>query len=101
LTVGAKEIEQLMKGVEGNPRTEYTVDLEQKTISYGSQRFAIDLPHTYCMALTHGTLGFHCVVAGQSRSGKENRGKAALYERVQRLAKHCRLPSADRKPPHA
>jgi 3-isopropylmalate/(R)-2-methylmalate dehydratase small subunit len=43
-----------MKGVEDNPRTEYTVDLEQKTISYGSQRFAIDLPHTYCMALTQG-----------------------------------------------
>ncbi|MGN6732176.1 MAG: 3-isopropylmalate dehydratase small subunit, partial [Candidatus Binatia bacterium] len=36
VTVGAKEIEQLMKSVEDNPRTEYTVDLEQKTISYGS-----------------------------------------------------------------
>ena len=54
VTVGAKEIEQLMKSVEDNPRTEYTVDLEQKTISYGSQRFAIDLPHTYCIALTQG-----------------------------------------------
>ncbi len=54
VTVGAKEIEQLMKSVEDNPRTEYTINLEQKTISYGSQRLAIDLPHTYCMALTQG-----------------------------------------------
>jgi hypothetical protein len=33
-------------------------------------------------------LGFHGVVAGQSRSGKENRGKAALHKRVQRLANY-------------
>jgi 3-isopropylmalate/(R)-2-methylmalate dehydratase small subunit len=54
VTVGAKEIEQLMKSVEETPRTEYTVDLERKTISHGSQQFAIDLPHTYYMALTQG-----------------------------------------------
>jgi 3-isopropylmalate/(R)-2-methylmalate dehydratase small subunit len=54
VVVGAKEIEQLMKSVEENPRTEYTVDLETKFISYGSQKIAIDLPETYRTALTKG-----------------------------------------------
>ena len=55
VTVGAKEIERLMKTVEENPRTEYTVDLETKTLSYGDQKIAIDLPDTYRSALTSGS----------------------------------------------
>jgi 3-isopropylmalate/(R)-2-methylmalate dehydratase small subunit len=54
VAVDAKEIEQLMKSVEDNPRTEYTVDLETKSISYGNQKIAIDLPETYRTALTKG-----------------------------------------------
>jgi 3-isopropylmalate/(R)-2-methylmalate dehydratase small subunit len=54
VAVGGKEIEHLMKSVEDNPRTEYTVDLETKTISYGNQKIAIDLPETYRTALTKG-----------------------------------------------
>ena len=54
VVVGAKEIAQLMKSVEENPRTEYTVDLESKTLSYGDQKIAIDLPNTYRTALTQG-----------------------------------------------
>jgi 3-isopropylmalate/(R)-2-methylmalate dehydratase small subunit len=54
VVVGAKEIEQLMKSVEDNPRTEYTVDLETKSISYGNQKIAVDLPETYRTALTKG-----------------------------------------------
>jgi 3-isopropylmalate/(R)-2-methylmalate dehydratase small subunit len=54
VVVSAKEIEQLMKSVEDNPRTEYTVDLETKSISYGNQKIAIDLPETYRTALTKG-----------------------------------------------
>jgi 3-isopropylmalate/(R)-2-methylmalate dehydratase small subunit len=54
VVVGAKEIEQLRKSVEDNPRTEYTVDLETKSISYGNQKIAIDLPETYRTALTKG-----------------------------------------------
>ena len=45
----------MMKSVEQNPRTEFTVDLESKTISYGNQRIAIDLPETYRNALTTGS----------------------------------------------
>jgi 3-isopropylmalate/(R)-2-methylmalate dehydratase small subunit len=54
VVVGAEEIEQLMKSVADNPRTEYTVNLENKTVSYGAQTIAIDLPETYRTALTKG-----------------------------------------------
>jgi 3-isopropylmalate/(R)-2-methylmalate dehydratase small subunit len=54
VVVAAKDIEQLMKSVEDFPQTEYSVDLENKTISYGSQKIAIDLPETYRTALTKG-----------------------------------------------
>jgi 3-isopropylmalate/(R)-2-methylmalate dehydratase small subunit len=55
VTVTTRDIEQLMKSVEENPRTEYTVDLENKTIAYGNHRIAIDLPETYRNALTTGS----------------------------------------------
>ena len=55
VTVGASQIERLMKSVEESPRTQYTVDLESKTISYGEKKIAIDLPETYRTALTAGS----------------------------------------------
>ena len=55
VVVGAKEIDQLMKSVEENPRTEYSVDLETKTLSYGNVKIAIDLPETYRTALIMGS----------------------------------------------
>jgi 3-isopropylmalate/(R)-2-methylmalate dehydratase small subunit len=55
VTVSAKEMEQLMKSVEENPRTEYTVNLETKTLSYGNVKIGIDLPETYRKALTTGS----------------------------------------------
>jgi 3-isopropylmalate/(R)-2-methylmalate dehydratase small subunit len=55
VTVSAKEMEQLMKSVEENPRTEYTIDLESKTLAYGDRRIAIDLPETHRKALTSGS----------------------------------------------
>ena len=55
VVVGAQEIEQLMKSVEEDPRTEYSVDLERKTLSYGNQKISIDLPETYRIALTAGS----------------------------------------------
>jgi len=54
VVVYAKEIDQLIKSVEENPRTEYTVDLEKKTISYGNQKLPFDMPETYRTALTQG-----------------------------------------------
>jgi 3-isopropylmalate/(R)-2-methylmalate dehydratase small subunit len=55
VTVSAKEMEQLMKSVAENPRTEYTVNLETKTLSYGNVKMGIDLPETYRKALTTGS----------------------------------------------
>lgn len=54
VVVGAKEIDQLIKSVEENPRTDYTVDLEKKTISYGNQKLTFDMPETYRTGLTQG-----------------------------------------------
>jgi 3-isopropylmalate/(R)-2-methylmalate dehydratase small subunit len=54
VVVGAKEIDQLIKSVEENPRTDYTVDLEKKTISYRNQILTFDMPETYRTALTQG-----------------------------------------------
>ena len=50
-----KEIAQLMKSVEENPRTEYRIDLETKTLAYGNQQIGIDMPETYRIALTAGS----------------------------------------------
>jgi 3-isopropylmalate/(R)-2-methylmalate dehydratase small subunit len=55
VVVDTAQIEQLMKSVEENPRTEYSVDLESKTLSFGNQKIAIDLPETYRTALTTGS----------------------------------------------
>jgi 3-isopropylmalate/(R)-2-methylmalate dehydratase small subunit len=55
VTVSSSDMEQLMKSVEENPRTEYTVDLESKTLSYADRKIAIDLPETYRIALTTGS----------------------------------------------
>jgi 3-isopropylmalate/(R)-2-methylmalate dehydratase small subunit len=55
VTVSAKQMEQLMKSAAENPRTEYTVNLETKTLSYGNVKIGIDLPETYRKALTSGS----------------------------------------------
>jgi 3-isopropylmalate/(R)-2-methylmalate dehydratase small subunit len=55
VVVDAQEMERLMKSVEEEPRTEYTIDLEAKTLTYGSRAIAIDLPETYRSALTSGS----------------------------------------------
>ncbi len=55
VTVGAGEIDQLMRSVEENPGTEYSLDLESKTLSYGNHRIAVELPETYRIALTTGS----------------------------------------------
>jgi 3-isopropylmalate/(R)-2-methylmalate dehydratase small subunit len=55
VTVGEKDMQQLMKSVEENPKSEYSVDLDGKTLTYGKVKIAIDLPETYRIALTAGS----------------------------------------------
>ena len=55
VTVSHDEVELMMKTVEQNPETRFTVDIEKKTITFGEQRIAVDLPETYRSALTSGS----------------------------------------------
>lgn len=55
VTVGEKDIQQLMKSVEENPKTEYAINLESKTLVYGDVIIAIDLPETHRTALITGS----------------------------------------------
>ena len=55
VTVAAGQIDQFMRSAEENPRTEYSLDLESKTLSYSNHRIAVELPETYRIALTMGS----------------------------------------------
>ena len=73
-------MQQLMKSVEENPKTEYSVDIESKTLTYGKRedrhRSARNLPH----CVTTGIVGLHGALARQPRSGQEDRQETALHE---------------------
>jgi len=55
LTVGPKEIEELMKQVESNPATKLRVDLESRTLQAGDTRFSFSLPESQAKVLWNGT----------------------------------------------
>jgi len=55
VTVSHDQVEQMMKAVEQNPKTQFTVDIEKKKINFGETQIAIDLPETYRSALTSGS----------------------------------------------
>jgi 3-isopropylmalate/(R)-2-methylmalate dehydratase small subunit len=54
LTVDTGQIEKLMKAVESAPKTEFSVDLESKTLSCGELTLSLDLPESHCNALITG-----------------------------------------------
>ncbi len=55
VTVSHDQVELMMKAVEQNPQTRFTVDIANKTVTFGEQRVAIDLPETYRSALISGS----------------------------------------------
>jgi 3-isopropylmalate/(R)-2-methylmalate dehydratase small subunit len=55
VTVSHDEVELMMKAVEAEPQTRFTVDLDKKTMTFGERRIAIELPETYRSALTSGS----------------------------------------------
>jgi len=55
VTVSHEQVELLMKTAEQNPQTRFHLDIDKKTITFGEQRIAIDLPETYRSALTSGS----------------------------------------------
>lgn len=54
ITVSSTEMDELMKSVEQNPRTTFTIDLETKTIAYGERQIRFDIPESYRKALVTG-----------------------------------------------
>ena len=55
VTVSHEQVELMMKAVEQNPKTRFTVDIGNKTVTFGETQIAIDLPETYRSALTSGS----------------------------------------------
>jgi 3-isopropylmalate/(R)-2-methylmalate dehydratase small subunit len=56
VTVGAAEMEELMKRVEANPQTDFIIDVEKKTLCRNAQRsLPVDLPESSRRALLDGT----------------------------------------------
>ena len=55
VTVSHEQVELMMKTVEQNPQTQFTVDIENKRITFGETQIATDLPETYRSALTSGS----------------------------------------------
>jgi 3-isopropylmalate/(R)-2-methylmalate dehydratase small subunit len=55
VTADHNEVDLLMKTVAENPRTQFTVDIEKKILTFGDRRIAVDLPETYRIALTAGS----------------------------------------------
>jgi 3-isopropylmalate/(R)-2-methylmalate dehydratase small subunit len=55
VTVSERDIQKLMKSVQENPKTEYTVDIENKTLTYGNVKIDIDMPETYRTGLLMGS----------------------------------------------
>lgn len=54
VTASHDAIEQMMRLVEENPKAEFVVDLEAKTVAFGETQLPIDLPETYRRALVSG-----------------------------------------------
>src|SRR4051812_16155637 len=55
VTVGEREIEELMGLAESHPETSFALDLGAKTLSYAGKTVAIDIPESYRKALVDGS----------------------------------------------
>lgn len=75
VTVGPAEIEMLIKSVEQNPQTTYTVDIEAKTLTCGEQKIPIDLPETYRNALIAGSWDSTSLLRANLDKVKKTAGK--------------------------
>jgi 3-isopropylmalate/(R)-2-methylmalate dehydratase small subunit len=81
VAVGEKAIEQLMKSVEENPKTEYTVDLDSKTLTYGDEKIPIDLPETFRTALITGSWDSTALLRANLDRVKETAAKLPYLNR--------------------
>jgi 3-isopropylmalate/(R)-2-methylmalate dehydratase small subunit len=81
VAVGEQAMQQLMKSVEENPKTEYTVDLDSKTLTYGDQKIPIDLPETFRTALITGSWDSTALLRGNLDRVKETAAKLPYLNR--------------------
>jgi 3-isopropylmalate/(R)-2-methylmalate dehydratase small subunit len=81
VAVGEKAIQQLMKSVEEDPKTEYTVDLDSKTLTYGDEKIPIDLPETFRTALITGSWDSTALLRANLDRVKETAAKLPYLNR--------------------
>jgi 3-isopropylmalate/(R)-2-methylmalate dehydratase small subunit len=55
VTVGEREIEELMRLADLKPETSFALDIQAKKLSYDGKSIAVDLPETYRKALVDGS----------------------------------------------
>src|ERR1051326_1159640 len=55
VTVGEREIEELMRLADSKPETSFALDIQAKKLSYDGKSFAVDIPETYRKALVEGS----------------------------------------------
>src|SRR5690242_10348817 len=55
VTVGEREIEELMRLAESRPETTFALDIQAKKLTYGEKAIAVEIPETYRRALIDGS----------------------------------------------
>ena len=55
VTVGEREIEELMRLADSKPETSFALDIQTKKLSYDGKSIAVDIPETHRKALVDGS----------------------------------------------
>jgi 3-isopropylmalate/(R)-2-methylmalate dehydratase small subunit len=55
VTVGEREIEELMRLAESRPETTFALDIQAKKLTYGEKVIAVEIPETHRRALVDGS----------------------------------------------
>ncbi len=74
-TASAADIAMLVKTVEEQPATRFTVDIEKKTLTFAKQTVAVDLPETHRNALIHGSWDSTGLLRGNLEQVKKTAAK--------------------------
>jgi len=81
VTVSHEQVELMMKTVEQNPQTWFTVDIENKKITFGETQIATDLPETSRSALTSGSWDSTAMLRGNLDQVKKTASRLPYMNR--------------------
>ena len=81
VTVSHEQVELMMKTVEQNPQTRFTVDIENKKITIGEAQITTDLPETYRSALTSGSWDSTAMLRGNLDQVKKTASRLPYMNR--------------------